>query len=64
MNMQPLQLIKISEVIRRTGVSRARVYQLVKAGDFPQQVSLGPRSVAWAAHEIDDWIQGRLAARG
>ncbi|WP_425973108.1 helix-turn-helix transcriptional regulator [Aeromonas caviae] len=61
--MQPLQLIKIGEVIRRTGVSRARVYQLVKTGAFPRQVTLGPRSVAWAAHEIDDWIQGRLAAR-
>lgn len=58
------QLIRLQEVIRRTGVSRAAIYDLAQRGEFPQQIKLskGGRAVAWVSGEIDTWIEQRIAA--
>ena len=58
-----LALLRISEVLARTGLSRSEVYRKVQLGLFPAPVKLGERASAWAAHEIDRWITERLAAR-
>jgi len=31
--------------------------------DFPPNVSLGARSVAWVEQEVEDWIFSRIAQR-
>jgi prophage regulatory protein len=55
------RLIDLPEVLRRVPLCRARIYQLIRAGEFPQQIKLGSRS-CWLEREIDDWI-GALAAQ-
>ncbi|WP_416776476.1 helix-turn-helix transcriptional regulator [Xenorhabdus budapestensis] len=54
-------LIRLPEVQRRTGYSKAWIYQLISDGAFPKQVKIGPRSVAFIEAEIDDWIAQRIA---
>ena len=44
---QPLTLLRLREVCRRTGKSRTDVYRRIAAGDFPQPVKLGERASAW-----------------
>ena len=62
---QPASFLRLPEVLRRVGLSRATVYAQIKQGSFPYPVSLGPRSVAWIDNEIQSWIDGRIsAARG
>lgn len=58
------QLIRLSEVIRRTGLSRSAVYDLAQRGELPQQIKLSDhgRASAWVAAEIDSWIDARIAA--
>lgn len=58
-------LIRISTVISRTGISRSQIYNLSKLGKFPSSVPLNPEgsSVAWIESEIDHWINERIAAR-
>ena len=60
---EPLRLLRLREVCRRTGKSRSEVYRRIAAGDFPQPVKVGERASAWPEHEVAAWIAGRIAAR-
>ncbi|MDE9563540.1 AlpA family transcriptional regulator [Xenorhabdus bovienii] len=53
--------IRLPEVQRRTGYSKAWIYKLISDGAFPKQVKIGPRSVAFIESEIDDWIAQRIS---
>lgn len=55
-------LIRLSEVMRRTGYGRAWIYRLISQGRFPKPVKIGPRSVAFIESEIDEWINQRIDA--
>jgi prophage regulatory protein len=57
-------LIRLSDVLNRTGLSRSAVYDLAQRGEFPQQIKLSDhgRASAWVAAEIDSWIDARIAA--
>lgn len=60
---EPLTLLRLREVSRRTGKSRSEIYRRIAAGDFPQPVKLGERASAWPEHEVAAWIASRIAAR-
>ena len=45
--IQKKKLLRLPEVISRTGYKRSNIYQLMNLGDFPKSVQLGPRAVAW-----------------
>lgn len=53
--------IRLSEVQRRTGYSKAWIYRLLKEQRFPQSVKIGSRSIAFVESEVDDWINQRIA---
>jgi prophage regulatory protein len=53
-------LLRLPQVKERTGLSRSAIYARVAQGDFPEPVSLGPRSVAWIDSEVSLWIQARI----
>ena len=53
-------LLRMRQVRLRTGLSRSTIYLKMKNGDFPTQVSLGPRAVGWLEAEIDRWIASRV----
>lgn len=54
------QVLKINDVKVRTGKSRSSIYDGIKAGTFPRQITLGPRAVGWLESSIDQWIQSRI----
>lgn len=58
-----MALLRLPEVISRTGRSRSRIYADVRAGNFPKPVNIGPRAVAWLDSEISDWIANRASQR-
>jgi len=62
-NIEPLSLLRLREVCRRTCKSRSEIYRRIAAGDFPQPVKLGERASAWPEHEVTAWIASRIAAR-
>ena len=43
-----------------TGLARSTIYAMVKAGTFPPQIHLGPRSVGWVGLEVLEWISRRI----
>ena len=53
------RLLRMPEVLKRTGVSKATIYRLIRASEFPKPVGLGVRAVGWDTHSIDEWIEAR-----
>lgn len=62
-NANPLTLLRLHEVCRRTGKKRSSIYRDIAAGIFPAPVKLGERASAWPEHEVNAWIAERIAAR-
>jgi len=58
-----LKLIRLPEVINRTGLSRSSIYQLMRTGDFPENIKLSQRSVAWESRAIDEWIHLKISGK-
>ncbi len=58
-----MRLIKLKEVMDITGLSRTKLYVLIAESNFPAQVNLGARAVAWVESEIQDWILEKIAKR-
>lgn len=55
------RLIRLSEVQRRTGYSKAWIYRLMSQEKFPASIKVGTRSIAFVESEIDEWINQRIA---
>lgn len=54
------RIIRLPEVLTRTGLCASTVYRQEKQGKFPRRVRLGVNSVGWFEDEVDDH-QGQLA---
>ncbi|RAK01653.1 helix-turn-helix transcriptional regulator [Aliidiomarina maris] len=53
---KPLRFLSIKEVIDRVKLSKATIYNRIATGEFPRQISLGGKRVAWLEADIDGWI--------
>lgn len=56
-------IIRLNEVVSKTGLSRSTIYKYIAEGVFPRSVSLGYRSVGWVESEVVDWILARIEQR-
>ncbi|WP_316554737.1 helix-turn-helix transcriptional regulator [Klebsiella aerogenes] len=50
-------LIRLPEVLKRTGFGKAWIYRLISEGRFPAPVKIGVRAVAFVESEVDEWVQ-------
>ena len=57
------RFIRLPEVLYTTGLSRSTVYEMMTRKQFPAQISLGGKTVAWLESEIESWMAGRIANR-
>lgn len=57
------QLLRLKNVVEKTGLKRSQIYLYMKDGTFPTSIKIGPASVAWLESEIDTWINLKLASR-
>ena len=55
--------LRLPEVMRITGRSRATIYRAMENGTFPKKIQLGENTVAWLESEIAAWIAERTATR-
>jgi prophage regulatory protein len=56
-------LLRMAEVTRMVGLSRATIYRLMDRGEFPRAVPLTRSAVAWVRSEVESWIAERVNAR-
>ena len=59
-NRKALSILRLSEVKKRTGLSRSSIYAKIAEREFPSQVSLGKRAIGFVESEIDSWIAQRI----
>ena len=57
--MNTTTIWRLPDVLRRTGLSRSTIYEMVRRGEFPKQVPLGRRAVGWIAQDVIDWIDAK-----
>jgi prophage regulatory protein len=57
------QFLRMHEIIARVPFSRTHIYRLIARGEFPQNVKVGARRVAWIETEVDAWLAVRVAQR-
>jgi len=55
------KLLRLSEVLEITGLSRSYVYARMKV-DFPRPIAIG-RARRWDAEEVQNFIEARIVER-
>ena len=59
------RFLRRSQVEAITGLSRSTIYAKMQADEFPRQIKLSIKTVAWIESEIQDWLNARIVeARG
>ena len=60
MPQSPNRILRLREVLARTGLSRSTLYRKLDDGTFPQRVHISRRCIGWHESTIDTWIQNRV----
>ena len=58
------RLLRLREVLVRSGLSRSTVYRQMSERAFPLPLKVGVRAVRWRESEIEDWLASRPRAAG
>ena len=53
------RLLRVAEVLDRIGIGRAQLYRKLDAGEFPEPVRVGKKSVRFLEDDIEQWIASR-----
>ncbi len=53
------RMLRPTEVMARTGLSRTTIWRRVRAGTFPAASELGENSIGWPESIIDEWCDSR-----
>lgn len=60
---QGTRLLRLQDVVKRTGKSVPSIYADMNRNLFPTPVSISTNRVAWLETEVNEWIQERLTER-
>ena len=52
-------LLRLKDVLKRTGLSRSTLYRLERAGEFPKRRELSKNIIAWGEREVLAWMMNR-----
>ena len=58
------RLLRLGDVLVRSGLSRSTIYRKMREGSFPEPLRVGVRAVRWREAEIEDWLASRPRATG
>ncbi len=64
MDTQNETIIRLPEVIQRTGLSRSTIYAYVEKDMFPKPIKIGLRAVGWYESDITEWIISHKNSKG
>lgn len=54
-------LLKLPQVKKITALSRSEIYKRMKAGNFPKQIKLSVKNVAWPESEVYQWVNSQIS---
>ncbi|WP_230682687.1 helix-turn-helix transcriptional regulator [Vibrio crassostreae] len=56
-----MRLIRMREVLDKTGLSKATLYRLIAAGKFPASIQIAYRAVAWEESQVDEYLLNMIS---
>ena len=56
------KMLRLRDVEIMTGMKKTFIYEAMRKGDFPRQIRMGARCVAWLKTDIDIWLCERINA--
>ena len=54
---RPERFLRLSSVLRLTGLSRSTLYRKIQNGTFPRQLKLSTRCIGWRESEVELWLR-------
>jgi prophage regulatory protein len=57
----PIHMLRLAQVIKRTGLKKTKIYELQSEGQFPMRVKITAHAVGWIEYEVQAWLAGRVA---
>ena len=57
------EILRLPQVMKRTGLPVSSLYRLMDAGQFPRPIHLSERAVGWESTSIEAWLEQRRAER-
>jgi prophage regulatory protein len=55
-----LQVLRLPQVCKVTGLCRSMIYQLEAQRRFPGRIKIGLRAVGWIEGEVQQWLATRI----
>ncbi len=59
-SVSALQILRLPQVCKVTGLGRSMIYQLESERRFPTRVRIGLRAVGWVESEVQLWLASRI----
>lgn len=50
------RIIRLPEVLLRTGLKQSTLYRKIGEGTFPEQIKLSRNCVGWYESQVNEWI--------
>lgn len=57
------RILRLSDVLYRTGLSRTTLYRKIAEGTFPHQVRISQKGSGWRASAVETWMDDPVAYR-
>lgn len=57
-----MKFLKLQQVMDKTTLCRSSIYNLIKAGEFPKNVTVMGKRKAWLESEVEDWMVEKIQA--
>jgi prophage regulatory protein len=57
----PDRILRLPEVLRRTGLSQATIYRKQDGATFPASIKLSARCIGWRESVIEAWLRNRTS---
>lgn len=59
---QGVSILRYSDVMKKTGLSRSAIHQRLSNDEFPAPIQLGGRAVGFIEHEVNEWLEQLIQA--
>ena len=54
------RIIRLKEVLLRTGLTRSTLYRKVASRTFPRQIMISTRCIGWRESDLNDWLRNPM----
>lgn len=58
----PTRMLRLPEVLDRTGLARSTIYAMISRGDFPAPRKLTSQLNGWPEADVVEWLESRPVA--